>query len=133
MERESSGEGHLLEEDEVEDDVVVVVEVEVEEEGEGDKYLEETCLPLGFFGTRPLFFSEGNNGGLEGWFCWEDDFVASEMAAATIIVGPRSKSPLSLLTLPRRERKRERETKRKGLFLLLLLLQLRNSKMASPR
>ena len=44
VERESRGDGHLLEEEE--DDVV---EVEVEVEGEGDMYLEETCLPLGCF------------------------------------------------------------------------------------
>lgn len=44
IDRESSGEGHLLEDPE--EETVVEVEVEVEEEGEGvDMYLEETCLP----------------------------------------------------------------------------------------
>lgn len=73
VERESNGDGHLRGA-EVEEDVVVV-EVEVdEEEGEGDMYLEETCLPLGFLGRTPLFFSEGKRGGRDGfcgcWSCW---------------------------------------------------------------
>lgn len=59
-ERESKGDGNLLEEEEVEEEVVVVVvvvevEVEVEGEGEGDMYLEETCLPLGLLGARPFW------------------------------------------------------------------------------
>lgn len=65
MDRESSGDGHLREE--AEEDEVVEVEVE-EEEGEGDMYLEETCLPLGFLGRTPLFFSEGKSGGLDGFW-----------------------------------------------------------------
>ena len=65
VERESKGDGHLREEDDV-----VEVEFDVEEEveeGEGDMYLDETCLPLGFLGRTPLFFSEGKRGGLEGF------------------------------------------------------------------
>lgn len=65
-ERRTRGDGHLLEDDDVEEeDEVLVVVVEVE--GEGDMYLEETCLDLGFLRLlTPLLlsFSEGNNGGL---------------------------------------------------------------------
>ena len=59
VEREMSGDGHLLDEEDEE------VEVEVEVDGEGDMYLEETCLPLGLLATTPLSFSEGKSGGLD--------------------------------------------------------------------
>lgn len=85
MERDRRGEGHLLDEDEEE------VEVEVEVDGEGDMYLEETCLPLGLLGRVPLSFSEGNSGGLDGFWWVEEALVlsgpveaASEMAATII-------------------------------------------------
>lgn len=77
---ESNGEGNLLETEELEEEevevVVVVVVVVVEVEGEGERYLEGTCLPLGFLEAMrvvppPLFrccccwsFSEGKSGGL---------------------------------------------------------------------
>lgn len=72
---ESNGEGSLFGNEELEDEelevVVVVVVVEVEVEGEGERYLEGTCLPLGFLVAMralPLFcwwsFSEGKSGGL---------------------------------------------------------------------
>lgn len=48
VERESKGEGNLLENDEAEEEELVVVVVVVEEEGEGERYLEGTCFPLGF-------------------------------------------------------------------------------------
>lgn len=56
MERDIRGEGNLavgLAADEVE-------EVEEDDEGEGDKYLEETCRPLGFLVTvEPLSLRGG--------------------------------------------------------------------------
>lgn len=94
MERERSGDGHLLDEEDDE----VEVEVEVEVDGEGDMYLEETCLPLGLRGTVPLSFSEGRSGGLNGFWrvcdsscCLEEILpfsgsveAASEIAATII-------------------------------------------------
>lgn len=85
MERESSGEGHLLDE---EDEEVVEVEVEVDD-GEGDIYLEETCLPLGLRRRVPLSFSEGKSGGLDDFVVFNNGSVeaASEMAATIIRLG----------------------------------------------
>jgi hypothetical protein len=70
---ESNGEGSLFGNEELEDEEleVVVVVVVVEVEGEGERYLEGTCLPLGFLVAMcvlPLFccwsFPEGKSGGL---------------------------------------------------------------------
>lgn len=70
---ESNGEANLLGKEELEDEEleVVVVVVVVEVEGEGERYLEGTCLPLGFLVAMcvlPLFccwsFPEGKSGGL---------------------------------------------------------------------
>ena len=69
---ESNGEGSLFGNEELEDEVLeVVVVVVVEVEGEGERYLEGTCLPLGFLVAMcalPLFccwsFPEGKSGGL---------------------------------------------------------------------
>ena len=68
---ESNGEGSLFGIKELEVVVEVVVVVVVEVEGEGERYLEGTCLPLGFFVAMcvlPLFwcwsFPEGKSGGL---------------------------------------------------------------------
>ena len=56
MEREIRGEGNLVV---VLAAFVVAAEEEVEE-GEGDKYLEETCLPLGFLAmVEPLSLRGG--------------------------------------------------------------------------
>lgn len=55
---ETKGDGNLLDEEE---------DIGTEEfEGEGDKYLEETCLDLGFLCLIPLSLSEDNNGDLLG-------------------------------------------------------------------
>lgn len=95
MDLESNGDGHLLEDAE---DETVEVDVEVEEEeGEGDMYLDETCLPLGLLCTKPLSFSEGKRGGLDGFWRWVRErgsaevlgfggsFEAASEMAATII------------------------------------------------
>ncbi|KAJ6692410.1 hypothetical protein OIU79_014204 [Salix purpurea] len=59
------------ENEELEDEELEVVVVEVEVEGEGERYLEGTCLPLGFLVAMwapPLLcrcsLSEGKSGGL---------------------------------------------------------------------
>ena len=89
---ESNGEANLLGKEELEDEelevVVVVVVVVVEVEGEGERYLEGTCLPLGFLVAMcalPLFccwsFPEGKSGGLVRLGVLSVELVAAAAAA----------------------------------------------------